>query len=131
MTAPNKYVVTANFLGLLTRGDIVTKDQLNAPPQDLIANGSIRPATDEESKMEGTWEIAHPAQGRVEGFDCLLRVAGRCRHHERRSLDTGEHPPRFQMKYIEAAFRGWTACPFQLWAFWGKHAFSVSCFAHQ
>lgn len=55
MTEPNRYVVTANFLGTLTRGDVVTAKQLPADPKDLLANGSIRHATAEEQKSDSTF----------------------------------------------------------------------------
>ncbi len=55
MTEPNKYVVTVNFLGTLTRGDIVTAKDLPASPQDLLAEKSIRPAKAEEAKSGSTW----------------------------------------------------------------------------
>jgi hypothetical protein len=56
-----QYVVTANFLGTLTRGDIRTADGLPGDAEDLLRDGSIRRAKAAETKDGATW-INEPDQ---------------------------------------------------------------------
>jgi hypothetical protein len=60
-----KYVVTANFLGTLTRGDIRTADAFPSPVGELVGELSIREATAEEAASGATW-IDEPHQAHVD-----------------------------------------------------------------
>jgi hypothetical protein len=48
--ASKKYVVLAPFAGVLTRGDVVTKDELPGPAAEMVEQGAIREATSDEGK---------------------------------------------------------------------------------
>jgi hypothetical protein len=71
-----QYVVTADFLGTLTRGDIRTADGLPSDPDALLKDGSIRRARASETKDGATW-VDEPDAGFEERAQALAAEAAK------------------------------------------------------